>query len=181
MDRNLSTVPGDGYLHQKVVNRSGTWYADIIDSGYAQTYGTFEARIRVTSKASGLWPAFWLYNGTFGTDADEIDVVELLGSETMAAAHQTVHKGTPDNQVYAPWSAITKFGDASQWHVYGVQWRAGYIAFSIDGVETWRETSMLISTPKRILLNMGMGGWGGTPNAAGSGAEMLVDWVRVKP
>lgn len=181
MDRSLSFVPGDGFLHQRVEKRAdGKWYADVIDSTFTQTYGRFEARLRVTSKAPGLWPAFWLYDGQFGTDGDEIDVTELLGSEAMQCSHSTVHKGTASNQVYNPWAACTGWGDATAWHTFAVEWRPTYIAFSVDGVERWRETSLLITTPKRILLNMGVGGWGGTPDATTpSGAELLVDWVHV--
>jgi beta-glucanase (GH16 family) len=89
---------------------------------FAQLYGLFEARIKVV-KGPGLWPAFWLYAGTFGTDGDEIDVVELLGKEGMAGAHQTVHAGTVANQTFAPWAAISAFGAATDWHVYAVDWR----------------------------------------------------------
>lgn len=182
MDPGLTFV-ADGVLHLRAANRSGQWYSDLVDTRdtFAQTYGIFEARIK-TDIGAGLWPSFWLYAGQFGTDGDEIDVVELLGSEGLAAAHQTVHKGTQANQVYAPWSAITQFGSAADWHVYRVEWRPSYIAFSIDGKETWRETSLLLGKPLSILLNEGVGGWAGAANASTPNpAEMLVDWVRVRP
>lgn len=179
MDRSLSYVSG-GILHQRVERRSdGRWYADIIDTTASWTYGTVCARMRVTATTGGLWPAFWLYAGTFGTDGDEIDVVELLGSEGMVAAHQTVHVGSQSNQTYAPWSAITGWGAATDWHTYCTDWRADHVAFTIDGRETWRETTHLIAKPLRVLLNMGIGGWGGTPDPAVSGAELLTDYVTV--
>lgn len=180
MDPAMGTVSG-GYLHLKTVLSSGQWHATLIDTrdSFTHTYGKYEARIQVTSKLNGLWPAFWLYNGTFGIDGNEIDVVEFRGTESMVAAHETVHKDTQSNQVYAPWANITQFGDAAQWHTYAVDWRSDHIAFSIDGVENWRETTLLPSTQLAVLLNFGMGGWGGTPDPAASGAEMLVDWVHV--
>lgn len=175
----------DGLLHLPVRKRpDGMYDRDLIDTrdSFKQQYGRFEARISVP-KGGGLWPAFWLYDGVFGTDGDEIDIVELLGKEGMVAAHQTVHKGTMANQTYAPWNSVIpptgSWADGT-FHVYAVDWRADHIAFLIDGKETWRETTHLISKPLAILLNMGLGGWAGAADATTPAtSEMLVDWVRV--
>lgn len=176
----------NGQLHIRAENRSGTWYSGLVDTvgTFAQQYGKFEASITVPQGA-GLWPAFWLYAGSFGTDGDEIDIVELLGKEKMQGAHQTVHKTTQSNEVYAPWSSIIPPNGGATWadgkpHVFACDWRADHIAFLIDGRETWRESSLLISKPLSIILNLGVGGsWAGTPDSTTpSPVEMLVDYVR---
>lgn len=190
MDRTLSYLPGDGYLHQKVQKRSdGKWYADLIDTKntFTQTYGFYEARMKIV-EGKGFWPAFWLYNGTFGTDGDEIDIMEICanpnglnGGNDVTLLHQTVHKGTMANQIWSPKGEMGA-SLASDWHVYGVDWRPTYIAFYLDGKELWRESSMLISTPKAVLLNFGVGGsWCSAPDATTPvSAEMLTDWVHVR-
>lgn len=181
MDRSLVTVSG-GSLHVPVVNRSGTWYSDMIDTKreFTFTYGYAEARMAIP-KGTGLWPAFWLYL----SDVDEIDTMEVCanplgtnGGNDASVLHTTVH-----NSAGAPGKS-TAAGDLSlAWHTYGVDWRPTYIAFYLDGIQVWRETSALIATPKAVLLDLGLGGsWCGNPTSSTpQSSEMLVDWVRVRP
>lgn len=185
MDQTLSTVSG-GYLHQKIVNRSGSWFADIIDtkSTFTQVYGFYEARMKVP-KGKGIWPAFWLYDDAYNS-GDEIDTMEECtnpigqnGGNDASLLHVTVHKDTGSNQLG---KGVRSTDLSLDFHVYGVDWRPTYIAFYLDGVEVWRETSLLISTRKALLLDLGVGGsWCSAPDSTTpSGAEMLVDWVRVR-
>ncbi|HYM65095.1 MAG TPA: family 16 glycosylhydrolase [Candidatus Sulfotelmatobacter sp.] len=182
MDNSLSNVSG-GYLHLNVVNRNGTWYGTIIDTknSFKQTYGYYEARILVP-KGVGLWPAFWLYN----TGNDEIDTMEICsnpvgtnGGNDARLLHTTVHYGTGQSIG----SGYLSSDLSLTWHIYAVDWRADHISFFIDGIQVWKETSVPISTPQALLLNLGLGGsWCGNPTSATpTSAEMLVDWVRVSP
>ena len=60
---------------------------------FSQTYGRFEARIKIP-KGQGIWPAFWM----LGDDIDkvgwpasgEIDIMENIGKEP-ALVHGTIH------------------------------------------------------------------------------------------
>ena len=63
-DASLSSV-SNGVLSMEVDQRSGGWYADLIDTKttWTQKYGYFEARIKIP-KGPGLWPAFWTYYNT---------------------------------------------------------------------------------------------------------------------
>lgn len=184
MDPSLSSVPGDGYLHLSVVSRAGTWYGTIVDTkgSFEQTYGYFEARIAIP-KGTGLWPASWLYRD----GGDEIDTMEVCanplganGGNDASVLHTTVHAGSQGN---ALGSAIVAGDLTSGFHTYGVDWRPTAIAFYLDGIQVWRETSLLVATPKAVLLNLGLGGsWCGNPTTSTPPtSEMLVDWVRVEP
>jgi len=183
MDSSLSTEPGDGYLHLSTVSRSGTWYSTVVDSKstFTFTYGYAEARIAIP-EGTGLWPAFWLYD----TGIDEIDTMEICanplgtnGSNDASLLHTTVHYGSSSQVASQDRASDLSLG----WHTYGVDWRPDHIAFYLDGVQVWRETSVQISTPKAILLNLGLGGsWCGNPTASTpTSSTMLVDWVRVTP
>lgn len=186
MDPSLSTVSG-GYLHQAVVNRSGTWFADILDTKttWTKTYGYFEARMKI-AKGKGFWPAFWLYNDAVNS-GDEIDTMEVCsnplggnGGNDSSLLHMTVHKGTQATQLG---NTLRTVDLSLAFHVYAVDWRPTYIAFYLDGVEVWRETSMLINTSKALLVNFGVGGsWCSAPDSTTpSGSEQLIDWIRVSP
>ena len=58
---------------------------------FAQTYGRFEARIKVPS-GLGIWPAFWMMGDVaVGWPANgEIDIMENIGREP-SRVHGTVH------------------------------------------------------------------------------------------
>jgi beta-glucanase (GH16 family) len=60
---------------------------------FSQTYGTFEARIKM-SHGQGMWPAFWLLGNDIGQvgwpQCGEIDVMENIGREPNTV-HGTIH------------------------------------------------------------------------------------------
>lgn len=180
MDPSLSTVSG-GDLRQSVVDRSGTWYGDIIDTktSFTVLYGLFEARMQIP-KGAGLWPAFWLY----GSAVPEIDTMEVCanpigtnGGNDASLLHTTVHYGS--GQTYAKATRTTDLSGA--FHVYGVDWRADHITWFLDGaaIFTVTDRAAIPTTPLPILVDLGAGGsWCG---AAGSPGTLLVDWIRVSP
>jgi beta-glucanase (GH16 family) len=155
-------------------------------------YGTVEARIKLPD-ALGAWPAFWAvgYPGTWPA-AGEIDMLEYPESSPsrQLKAHQGLHADTSsgahcsygghDQTALVPWWL--------DWHVYAIDWRKDVIEWFIDGVRVWRVTPgykpgchWQFNRPFGLLLNVAVGGWGGTPISSQFPAVMLVDWVRVTP
>jgi beta-glucanase (GH16 family) len=130
-------------------------------------YGRVEARIRVP-RGRGLLPAFWALgrdlDGVGWPAAGEIDVMEAL----RGAAEPL----------------------ASGFHVYGMSWSPGRIAFRLDGeVYAVQRRSDVpagaiwgFDRPFFLLLNLAVGPrWLGAPDATTRWpARMLVDWVRVR-
>lgn len=105
----------------------------------------------------------------------------------------TIHFGSawPNNK-YLTKAAVLSSG-IDEWHVYGVEWTADYIAWFADGVETFRLTkdrwytdgssvaSAPFDRPFYILFNLAVGGnydGGIAPDASFTSASMLVDYVR---
>jgi beta-glucanase (GH16 family) len=138
-------------------------------------YGYVEARIKVPA-GKGLWPAFWLLPTTYNS-LPEIDIMEILG-DTPGDFHMNFHPKTGKN-----FGCVYKGPDLSKdFHTYGVDWQAGYIAWYLDGVERCRYTGTGIPAEKMyILLNLAVGGdWPGAPDAGTIfPADMFVDYVRV--
>jgi beta-glucanase (GH16 family) len=166
-------------------------------------YGSIAGRMKLNTGA-GLWPAFWAmgsaqpwpYNG-------EIDIMENVGdpSWTNVAMHGPGYSGdTPFVQrKYLPLQ-----NDATEWHVYSVEWTKGSLLFKTDGELNYRVTRDMVEkygpwtydNQKFILLNCALGGiYPGSVNGIQAPylgladstvqlikqnrARTLIDWVRV--
>ena len=183
----------DGYV-------SGyTWSSGRIDtSGLAGfKYGRLEAKLKY-DVVSGAFPAFWTIGtcayyptgenvhgvkkslGTQWAQNGEIDMFEGRGTNSEISQggfyNQDDGKGNL-NMVFG-----TKNIDASQYHVYAVEWTETTIIAYIDGVETGRKYISDIKSwhrPMYIILNMAVGSTGGYPTDDCNSMKMEVDWVRV--
>jgi len=171
---------------------------------FSQVFGRFEAKIRMTKAAAGLWPAFWMMPqaGFYGIwpRSGEIDIMEMKGSKPRNAS-STIH-------VMPNWDAPSFWGSSeytfennstiTDWHVYGVEWKAGEIIYLIDGkqhgvvrtnpwnTQWYKDRNYSVNAPFDkdffLILNFAVGGWfsnGAQPPDSELPISMEVDWVRV--
>ena len=94
-------------------------------------YGHLEARIKSTG-TGGTWPAFWMlgqdYKKIGWPGCGEIDIHEGNGGLPNA------NWGTIHGYNYWPGGAKTQNTSIiADWHVYALDWKPNYIAFSVDG------------------------------------------------
>ncbi len=138
---------------------------------FAQTYGYFEARVKLP-RGKGLWPAVWLLP-TDQSWPPEIDVMESIGDPSSAVI--TIHtKAYPTKGV-----EVHPAGDG--FHTFAVEWDAKQVVSYLDGVETSRaSTPPDMNKPMYFLLNLAIGGnWPGAPDAETPfPAVFSVDYVR---
>lgn len=183
----------DGYVN------NWTWSSGRIDtSGLAGfKYGRLEAKLKY-DVVSGAFPAFWTIGtcayyptgenihgvqkskGTQWAQNGEIDMFEGRGTNSEIA------QGGWYNQDDGKGNLQMMFGskniDASQYHVYAVEWTETTMISYIDGVETGRKDISNIESwhrPMYIILNMAVGSTGGYPATDCTSMKMEVDWVRV--
>lgn len=176
-----------------------TWSSGRIDtSGLAGfKYGRLEAKLKY-DVVPGAFPAFWTIGtcayyptgenihgvkkslGTQWAQNGEIDMFEGRGTNSEISQggfyNQDDGKGNL-NMVFG-----TKNIDASQYHVYAVEWTETTIIAYIDGVETGRKNISDIKSwhrPMYIILNMAVGSTGGYPADDCTSMKMEVNWVRV--
>lgn len=176
-----------------------TWSSGRIDtSGLAGfKYGRLEAKLKY-DVVSGAFPAFWTIGtcahyptgenihgvqkskGTQWAQNGEIDMFEGRGTNSEIA------QGGWYNQDDGKGNLSIIFGrkniDASQYHVYAVEWTETTMISYIDGVETGRTDISNIESwhrPMYIILNMAVGSTGGYPADDCTSIKMEVDWVRV--
>lgn len=160
---------------------------------FAQTYGRFEARIKIPY-GQGIWPAFWLLGNDLGKvpwpGSGEIDVMENIGREP-AWIYGSVHgPGYSGNEgLTAPYALPGEPPFYEEYHIYAIEWEPGRVSFFVDSTKyaTFTpanlapENHWVFDHPFFILLNVAVGGdWPGAPDESSVfPQDMLVDFVRV--
>ena len=165
-------------------------------------YGTVEARMRLPA-GTGFWPAFWALGHSKWPETGEIDIMESVGEPdwVSAAVHGPGYSGETGlvNYHYLPAAR-----DATDWHVYALEWSPDRMIFKVDGGLAYRVTAAMVgfhgrwafADAKYLILNFALGGtypfkingvqtpYYGLPEATvelirSGQARVLVDWVRV--
>jgi len=161
---------------------------------FSQTYGRFEARIKIPA-GQGMWPAFWMLGNNITSvgwpKCGEVDIMENIGREP-GTVHGSLHgPNTVSNtsDATAPFSLPAGQNLADDFHLYAVEWEPGTVRFYVDsnlsGTFTQSQWpaggTWVFEHPFFIILNVAVGGsWPGSPNATTMfPQQMLVDYVRV--
>tara|TARA_R110002049_G_scaffold168670_4_gene335233 strand:- start:5540 stop:6391 length:852 start_codon:yes stop_codon:yes gene_type:complete len=196
-DRTENVTVQNGVLiitaKKEEFNGSSYTSARLLTKGkFEQTYGRFEARIRLPY-GQGLWPAFWLLGDDSGgteiwPQIGEIDIMEYVGDEPTRIF------GTVHGPGYSGAESISKAYELENdrfdtgFHVFGIEWGPNYINYYVDDVLYNQITPddvpgewVFNRGPFYIILNMAVGGaLPGSPNAETVFPQtMLIDYVRV--
>jgi beta-glucanase (GH16 family) len=180
----------------------GCWYGScqytsarlLTSATFTQTYGKFEARLKIP-RGQGIWPAFWMLGNDIGSvgwpTSGEIDIMENIGRPS----EQNRVYGTLHGPGYSGGEGISSayvnpggapFADA--FHTFAVEWGPDYIAWIVDGVQYARKgpgdlggDRWVFDHPFFMIMNVAVGGnWPGSPDGATTfPQEMVVDYVRV--
>jgi beta-glucanase (GH16 family) len=160
---------------------------------FSQTYGRFEARIKIP-RGQGIWPAFWMLGDDVEKDGwpacGEIDIMENIGKEP-AMVHGTIHGPgySGAGGIGGPYAFPADARVADDFHVFAVEWEPKAIRFYVDDhlyttrtpADLPKGTKWVYDHPFFLLLNVAVGGgWPGNPDASTIFPQtMLVDYVRV--
>jgi beta-glucanase (GH16 family) len=165
-------------------------------------YGSAEARIKLTD-GPGLWPAWWLLGNGRWPDCGEIDIMEFIGEKDWAGA--AVHgPGYSGETPFVNRQYFEAANDATNWHIYAVDWTPEALVFKYDGKVMFRVTKAMaehfgkwsFDNSKFLILNFAVGGaypvkingvkepyYGLTPSTLDliktHQSYMLVDWVKI--
>jgi beta-glucanase (GH16 family) len=163
---------------------------------YHFTYGTFEVRAQMPT-GTGQWPALWLLGAncqaTYPTSpdnagacqwptpgSDELDMYEGKGNPAVGAFN--LEEGTSPNNAdlaYGCNGVALPFDTSAGYHTYDLVWAPGSLTWQIDGVTYCSTTSNVPTTAMFLLLNIALGGAGGTIDPAVLPQTMHIDYVRV--
>lgn len=192
-----TAVVENGVLKIKAYMEGGEWKSARMNSKASWKYGFIEARMKITDK-KGAWPAFWMMpqDSVYGTwpKSGEIDIMEnapsTCGDHTVfSTLHAEGHSGGNGKSIGNKDMGANL---SNEWHSFAVKWDSEEITAYYDGVaqKTYKKKNK-DSVPYNwpydedfyIILNLAIGGnLGGTPDARNlesSGAEFLIDYVRV--
>lgn len=158
---------------------------------FEQTYGRFEARIRLP-RGQGIWPAFWMLGSDFRDvgwpECGEIDIMEYRGQEpnlVLGTVHGPEYSG--GQSIGADFELDNADFDAG-FHVFAIEWTDRRISWFVDDVAYHRVRPQdlggrdwVFDHPFFLILNVAVGGnFVGSPNASTSFPQsMTIDWVRV--
>jgi len=182
----------ENYTGSDGVTRNYT-SARLLTSGkFVQSYGRFEARIKLPF-GQGIWPAFWMLGNNIGTagwpTCGEIDIMENVGREP-SINHGSLHGpgysgGSPLTAIYTLQNA--KLSD--DFHLFAIEWAPGVVRFYVDDNLYQTRTPADVPSgfkwvydhPFFILLDVAVGGsFPGSPDSTTIWPQtMLVDYVRV--
>ena len=178
---------GDGALTITTYTDDGDHYSGMISTlggstGFEQTYGYFEARMKFNS-APGQWSSFWLQSPTIGDPRGdpeeagvEMDVVEHRVQCMEAPAPTPPQTCGPDSAIadraqhgliwdgYGPaqQSAIklseplAGLGNGS-WHTWALNWSPTGVAFFFDDREIWSQSGPISRRDQHIILSSEVG------------------------
>jgi beta-glucanase (GH16 family) len=177
-------------------------------TGFDQTYGYFEARVKFNN-AAGQWSAFWLQTPTNGnppgdpaTAGVEMDIAEHR-TRCVTAPSPTPPK-TCDGDVSdriqealiwdgygADSKSAVKLSDPlpglgnGSWHTWGLRWTPSDLTFYYDDTPIWSKTAPISRRSQFVVLSSEVGQFfaGPTPRAGygsflTSTTTMQVDYVR---
>lgn len=157
---------------------------------FAQTYGRFEARIKMPW-GPGIWPAFWMLGNNIDVvswpQCGEIDIMEYRGQEPNLVY------GSLHGPGYSGGAAITKsFGYTNnrfdtEFHVFAIEWGVDFIEYYVDDNLYQRikpedaPGEWVYKQPFFIILNVAVGGnYVGFPTPQTPFPQtMLVDYIKV--
>jgi hypothetical protein len=123
-------------------------------------YGYMEVRAKLPS-GQGIWPAIWMMPASYNDGNGELDVLEVIGSESNVANFSLHRNGAHNTDT---WTG-PDFSDG--FHTYGVDWQPDHVAWYVDGVERGRMTDPALICPEAMypILNVAVGGdWAGAPD-----------------
>ena len=131
---------------------------------FAFRFGRAAARMKLPA-GIGFWPAFWALGEGKWPQSGEIDIMENVGDPAWvsAAVHGPRYSGESAlvNRYY-----FDAQHPATSWHVYGLDWKPGEMAFTVDGVLIYRVNRPMVdflgpwvfADEKHLILNLAIGG-----------------------
>ncbi len=181
----------DGHLVLRNTREAGAGYdlvkAAAIDTKgkFEQTYGYFEASIRIAPTRDGIHTAFWLQNDNRGkrasnggvdgaSDGAEIDILESVYTSNHYA--MAVHwDGRSSIGAHAGFAPIHD----GRFHTYALTWTPDDYTFYADGQRKHRMTRGLSHSDGYVILSTGVSWSQGNARTGTFPNEAQVDWVRV--
>jgi beta-glucanase (GH16 family) len=159
---------------------------------FAQTYGRFEASIRM-AQGQAVWPAFWMLGDNCDVSVwpscGGIDVAEAYGQQPTTVLAGIHAPGYPDTELVRGYVLGGAPVLSDDFHGYAVEWEPDELRWYVDDI-LWRTqrradlpagAAWPFDHPFFMILDLAIGGrYAGNPDTGTVLPQtMLVDYVRV--
>lgn len=189
----------DGLLNLVVERKDGEYLTSGIETidKFSFTYGKVEVRARFSKRVMGSHCGIWMMPqppAQTWPRSGEIDIMEYIREQDVV--HLTTHSYWIDDMGHK--EVGKSYGtfevDKEDWNVYGVEWTADSLSYTINGkvVMTYPRNENLTGEdaayqwpfdhPFYLILSHSLGGdgtWGGPIDNSGLPGLFQIDWVRV--
>jgi hypothetical protein len=143
-------------------------------------YGRFEVRMQPTEASGMIYSFFTFYDEVdFATKWNEIDV-EILGRYNNEVQFNAI---VGNHQMFEK-RYVLPFNPHDDFHVYAFTWTPNYIAWSVDGVEVYRQTGAHVAkmnSPQKLMMNVWPSSsvaWAGKIDETKFPIEATYDYVK---
>ena len=188
---NARVVNGSLIINARQENYGGNAYtsARLLSVGQGNwTYGRVLVRARFTG-AAGTWPAIWMLpsDWVYGAwpSSGEIDIMEHVSTHGESV-QASIHTRDYNFQINTAKVGFQYGVDYWNWHDYILEWYPNRLDVSIDGSRFFSFRNEGQGYGKwpfdqrfHLMLNIAVGGWGGSPSFTSE--TMEIDYVRVYP
>ena len=205
-DRKNSFLDGNGNLviqalQEQYVDANGVQSAQPYTSARLnthgkldQTYGKFEARIKLPAGGKGVWPAFWMLGDNVNVagwpGCGEVDILEMRGSSPASIVSSLHGPGYSGGNSFHNHYDLTSGSYGDDFHVFTFEWTADGVRWLVDGDAFYVKTlkgvqdtgrTWVYDHPFYVILNLAIGGiFDGLPSAETVfPQQMLIDYVSV--
>jgi beta-glucanase (GH16 family) len=143
-------------------------------------YGRFEVRMKPSETNGIIYSFFTFYDAVdFATKWNEIDV-EILGRYSNEVQFNAI---VGNHQMFEK-RYVLPFNPHEDFHTYAFTWTPTYIAWSVDGIEVYRQTGehiVKMNSPQKLMMNVWPSsavGWAGKIDASKFPLEGAYDYVK---
>lgn len=143
-------------------------------------YGKFEVRMKPPEASGMIYSFFTFYDGAdFTTKWNEIDV-EILGRYSNEVQFNTI---VGNHQMFEK-RYVLPFNPHEDFHTYTFIWMPNYIAWSVDGIEVYRQTGEHVAkmnNPQKLMMNVWPSSsvdWAGKIDESKFPLEVVYDYVK---
>ncbi len=197
---NVEVSDGKLKITAKLVGEGqkvGDYTSTRLNSKFSFAYGRVEVSAKMPAlKGKGIWPAIWTLGDNIQTvgwpDCGELDILEYLSfipDSTRSAVHTKAFNHRIKTQIESGSQTLETIEE--EFHVYGVEWTETQINFFVDEPtnvhltfnrpENPNDDTWPFTKPQHLLLNLAVGGWGGTEGVDDTifPSTMEIEYVRV--
>ena len=188
----------DGILYLVGEQKDGEYLTAGIETRgkFDFTHGRVECRARFYRMPQGNHTGIWMMPAPPAEQwpkSGEIDIMEHLNKDDIV--YETAHSWYADDMGHKddPKSQATAEIDKEDWNIYGVEWTAEKITYTVNGKEVLSYPNLQLggedgayqwpfNHPFYLILSQSLGGagtWAGAIDNSELPAIFQVDWIRV--